>query len=120
MRASFLLPPMALLAACTALPAPQEAADPIHATPAQIESGHALAAAHCAACHAIGATDKSRLRAAPPFRRLSERYAIDDLAESLAEGIVTGHPDMPQWVLDQEQITELLGYMDSIQTKRPR
>jgi len=93
---------------------------PVHATPAQIESGHVLAAAHCAACHAIGATGKSPIREAPPFRRLSERYAIDDLAESLAEGIVTGHPDMPEWVLEREEITELLGYIDSLQTKRRR
>jgi mono/diheme cytochrome c family protein len=111
---------MALLAACAALPAPEEAADPIHATAAQVETGRVLAEAHCGACHAIGVSDKSRVRAAPAFRRLSERYAVDDLAESLAEGIVTGHPDMPEWVLDRDEITELLGYIDSIQVKRKR
>ena len=99
---------------------PEDAADPILATPAQIETGHVFAEAHCAACHAISATGKSPLRAAPPFRRLSERYAVADLAESFAEGIVIGHTDMPEWVLDRSEITELLGYIDSIQPKRRR
>jgi hypothetical protein len=60
------------------------------------------------------------MREALPFRRLSERYPVDDLAEALAEGIVTGHPDMPEWVLDADEITELLGYIDSIQVRRPK
>ena len=34
---------------------------------------------------------------APPFRLLPQRYPVEHLAEALAEGIVTGHPAMPQF-----------------------
>ena len=42
---------------------------------------------------------------------------IDDLAEALAEGILTGHGpvEMPEIVLEPEEIESLLGYMQSIQ-----
>ena len=50
-------------------------------------------------CHSIGRTGDSPLDLAPPFRTLHKRYPIDDLQESLAEGIVTGHPTMPQFQL---------------------
>jgi hypothetical protein len=48
---------------------------------------------------------------APPFRTLSQRYPIETLAEALAEGIVTGHPEMPQFVFQPRDIDALLGYI---------
>ena len=53
---------------------------------------------NCSRCHAIGKEGNSTHPEAPPFRTLSSRYPIEDLAESLAEGIVSGHPDMPIFV----------------------
>jgi hypothetical protein len=32
---------------------------------------------------------------APPFRTLHERYPVENLEEPLAEGIISGHPSMP-------------------------
>jgi cytochrome c len=40
---------------------------------------------------------------APPFRTLHERYPVEDLVEPLAEGIVTGHPTMPEFRFDPGQ-----------------
>ena len=38
---------------------------------------------------------------APPFRTLSSHYPVEDLAQSHSlEGIVSGHPDMPIFVLE--------------------
>ena len=37
---------------------------------------------------------------APPLRNLHERYPVEDLEESLAEAIRTGHPAMPEFALD--------------------
>ena len=54
---------------------------------------------------------ESPLRIAPPFRTLHERYPIDDLAEALAEGIVTGHPTMPEFRLDPAQINDVIAYL---------
>ncbi|WP_244304521.1 c-type cytochrome [Roseibium aestuarii] len=77
--------------------------------------GLAYAQDHCAQCHAVGTDDASRKRRAPAFRDLARRYPIEDLAESLAEGIVTAHPDMPEAVLEPEEIEDFLSYLDSIQ-----
>ena len=45
--------------------------------------GKELLDARCAHCHAIARTGESRHSAAPPFRTLSRKYPIDELAESL-------------------------------------
>lgn len=79
------------------------------------QRGLTFATANCARCHAIGKVGDSPLKDAPPFRTLHERYAIDDLAEPLAEGIRTGHPSMPEWVLEPDQIDNLIAYIKRIQ-----
>ena len=79
------------------------------------ERGQALVEFNCARCHAIGKTDKSTHPDAPAFRTLSKRYPITDLEEALAEGISTGHPDMPEWVASPDQIEEIIAYISSLQ-----
>jgi hypothetical protein len=51
---------------------------------------------------------------APPFRDLSKRYAIENLAEALAEGIVTGHPAMPRFTFEPREIEALLTFIASL------
>jgi cytochrome c len=80
-----------------------------------ISHGKALVEANCARCHAIGKTDKSSHPDAPAFRTLSKRYPIVDLEEALAEGISTGHPDMPEWVASPDQIQAIIAYISSVQ-----
>lgn len=76
--------------------------------------GKAFAEANCARCHAIGRDDESALAEAPAFRDLHARYPIEALAEAFAEGIVTGHPDMPEFELDAGQIDDILSYLKSL------
>jgi cytochrome c len=86
---------------------------------AEIERGHSYAEANCSPCHAIGETGDSPYAPAPPFRTLSERYPLENLAEALAEGIgVThgGNVDMPEFVLSPEEIDALLAYLATIQS----
>lgn len=85
-----------------------------HAQEPQVERGRTFAQANCARCHAIGPSGDSRLPEAPPFRTLHERYPVEDLAESLAEGIKTSHP-MPEFELDQAQIDDLIAYLKSLE-----
>ena len=54
---------------------------------------------------------------APPFRTLSSRYPIEDLSESLAEGIVSGHPDMPIFVFSPADVEAIIEYLNSVQEK---
>jgi cytochrome c len=82
---------------------------------ARAQRGYTFAETHCASCHAIGPVGESPLGSAPPFRTLHRRYAVENLAESLAEGIVTGHPTMPQFQLDVAQIGDLIAYLKSLE-----
>lgn len=82
---------------------------------AEIAHGKALVETNCARCHAVGKTDASQHPEAPPFRILSQRYPIDALEEAFAEGISTGHPDMPEWVATPEQIDAIIAYIESLQ-----
>jgi cytochrome c len=68
----------------------------------------------CSGCHAVGATGDSPLAKAPTFRDIVQRYPPEDLEESLAEGIVTGHPDMPQVELDPKTIADVIAYLDAL------
>jgi mono/diheme cytochrome c family protein len=81
----------------------------------ELERGEALVRTNCSPCHAVGLADKSPHPDAPAFRTLSERYPIESLAEALAEGISTGHPDMPEFIASPEQIDAIIAYIDSLQ-----
>ncbi len=79
------------------------------------DKGEMLVEKNCSRCHAIGREGASPHPEAPPFRTLSSRYPIDDLAESLAEGIVSGHPDMPIFVFGPTDVEAIITYLKSIQ-----
>jgi len=70
---------------------------------------------HCAQCHSIDKITASPLKDAPPLRTLHLRYPIESLEESLAEGIITGHPSMPQFRLDPGQIADVIAYLKSLE-----
>jgi hypothetical protein len=46
---------------------------------------------------------------------LGQRYSIDSLAEALAEGLSTGHPDMPEFIFEISEVGAILAYLQSIQ-----
>ena len=79
------------------------------------QRGKTFALNNCARCHAIDRVSQSPLRIAPPFRTLHKRYPVESLAESLAEGIQTGHPTMPEFQLDPDQIHDLLSYLKTLE-----
>ncbi len=88
------------------------------ASPLQLElrgQGQVMAEQLCSRCHAVGRDDASRHSQAPPLRQLSWKYPIESLAEPLAEGIMVGHPDMPEWQFEPKDIDALLAYIESIQ-----
>lgn len=76
--------------------------------------GRQIAEVHCSMCHAVGLEGASPMADAPPLRDLELRYPIETLAEALAEGIVTSHPQMPVFTFSTEQIDDLLTYLDSL------
>jgi cytochrome c len=76
--------------------------------------GLASVQANCSRCHAVGRSGASPFAAAPPFRTLHLRYPIEDLEEPLAEGIVTGHPAMPEFRFDPGQVGDIIVYLKSL------
>ena len=88
---------------------------PALAAPTAEQRGKAYARANCARCHAIDRRSESPLKIAPPFRTLHQRYPIDALEEALAEGIYTGHADMPAFELEPDQIHDLLSYLKTLE-----
>lgn len=73
-----------------------------------------LAEAHCARCHAIGESGESPLAAAPTFRDIANRYPPESLAESFAEGIMTGHADMPEFTFTAEETAQLIEHFKTL------
>jgi mono/diheme cytochrome c family protein len=96
-----------VLTACSALTLPAKAAI--------VEQGRRLASIYCARCHAIDKVSPSPLAIAPPFRTLHKRYPVETLQEALAEGIVTGHPSMPEFQFDPDQINDFLVYLKTLE-----
>ena len=82
-----------------------------------VETGKALAEQLCSRCHAIGEAGDSPHLDAPPFSTLHRLYPVDNLAEALTEGIVTGHPDMPEFKFEVEDTSSLIDYLISIQAR---
>lgn len=89
--------------------------------PALAASGTAAGlriAQQCKSCHSIGVRGASPNPASPPFRTLAQRYPLENLQESLVEGIVVGHAEgMPSVKLTPKQAGDFLRYLKSIQRK---
>jgi len=79
-----------------------------------VQRGLNFALANCARCHSIDKVSPSPLALAPPFRDLHLRYPVENLAESLAEGIVTSHQNMPQFRLDPGQVGDFIDFLKSL------
>lgn len=79
------------------------------------QRGLVLVQTNCARCHAVGRAGGSPLKIAPPFRTLHLRYPVEDLQEPLAEGIVTGHPTMPEFRFDPGQVGDVIAYLKTLE-----
>lgn len=77
------------------------------------ERGRIIADTYCSECHATGASDDSARAEAPPMRTFHQRWPVDHLAEALAEGIMVGHEDMPEFRMTTSEIDAFLAYLES-------
>lgn len=79
-----------------------------------VEAGRVLAEEYCARCHAVGMDSASPHEEAPPFRDVVQQWPPAHLAEALAEGIVVGHPEMPEFTFSESEIDALIAYLESL------
>jgi mono/diheme cytochrome c family protein len=77
--------------------------------------GREIAEAACSPCHAIGLQGASPNPQAPVFRELGRKYKVEDLEEALGEGILVGHPAMPQVRMEPQDIEAFLAWLTTIQ-----
>lgn len=82
-----------------------------------IAQGRSILSAKCARCHQIAPSGVSPLADAPPFRVIMQRYKPEVLEEALAEGLSTGHPAMPEFVFEPEEISAILAYLETLRGK---
>jgi cytochrome c len=80
-----------------------------------IKQGETLLTRDCGRCHAVGKAGNSPRPDAPQFRTLGQRYPIDSLEEALGEGIMSGHPDMPEFKFEADEVGAIIAYLKSIQ-----
>ncbi len=86
-------------------------------TQAGIREGHAIAQRFCARCHAIGLKGTSPHPSAPPFREIVAKGHAENLEETLGEGIIVGHPAMPQFQFKPRDVGALAAYLKSLSGK---
>ena len=90
----------------------------VHVSIAQdLKHGEVLLARDCGSCHAVGRNGDSPNKLAPPFRALGQRYPVESLEEALGEGILSGHPDMPEFKFDADDVGAIIAYLKSIQRR---
>ena len=79
------------------------------------QRGLTFAKTQCAQCHSIDPAGPSPLSVAPPFRDLHKSYPVEDLEEAFAEGIRTGHPGMPEFHLEPDQIADFIAFLKTLE-----
>ncbi len=47
--------------------------------------------------------------------RIGNRYPVESLAEGFAEGITTGHPGMPEFRFEPDEIDSLIAFLKSLE-----
>lgn len=81
--------------------------------------GRQLATLHCGGCHAVGPAGASPNRAAPPFRELNDRHAMDAVGPAFSGGVIAHHPAMARLHFAQADVEAVLAYLKSIQIAPP-
>lgn len=99
-----------VLAFCAAPPGAALAQD-------ELARGAELLQKNCAKCHAVGRAGESPFKGAPAFRTLGQRYPVEQLEEALGEGIMSGHPAMPEFEFDADDVGAIIAYLKSIQQR---
>jgi cytochrome c len=106
-----------VLAAALGLALPLAAVLQPAAAADDLKLGETLLTRSCGSCHVIGRSGDSPQKDAPAFRTLGTRYPVESLEEALGEGFMSGHPDMPEFKYDADEVGAIIAYLKSIQQR---
>jgi mono/diheme cytochrome c family protein len=83
---------------------------------ADVAAGKVYAEEVCAACHAVLVGDpESPVFEAPPFQEVSDTPGMTELA--LSVWLQSSHPTMPDIVLEQDDMRNVIAYIRSLKGK---
>jgi mono/diheme cytochrome c family protein len=84
---------------------------------ADIEAGQAYAKQVCAACHAVLPNEQiSPLAEAPPFQEVADTPGMTEMA--LSVWLQSSHPTMPNIVLKQDDLRNVVAYIHSLKRRK--
>jgi len=90
--------------------------DDVAAQEADVAAGKAYAEKICAACHGVlQGEEMSPLMEAPPFQEVADTPGMTEMA--LAVWLQTSHPTMPNIVLEQDDLRNVVAYIRSLKGK---
>ena len=84
---------------------------------ASIVRGQELAQLLCKRCHAIAGPGPGNEEKSPPFSTLIAKLTLEGVADQLLEGLLLGHDPMPRWEFSEQQVEDLLFYIDSVSSE---
>jgi mono/diheme cytochrome c family protein len=108
----------AICAVLLCAPAPADRASAQDEDAKLAARGKALLSEQCSKCHQVEASGASPLAIAPPFHELMKRYAPEDLEEALGEGLSSGHPAMPEFTFEPEEIAAIVTFLGTFRKGR--
>jgi len=83
---------------------------------ADTAAGKAYAEKICAACHAVlPGEEMSPLMEAPPFQEVADTPGMTEMA--IAVWLQTSHPTMPNIMLEQDDLRNVVAYIRSLKGK---
>lgn len=85
-----------------------------------LAKGREILETNCSRCHAIGRVGTSPNGLAPPFRSVVSRYAPEALRGALSMGLMSNHPDMPVFAFERDDVSAILGYLNSLSAEPGR
>lgn len=92
-------------------------ASPANAQEADVAAGKAYAEQVCAQCHAVEAgEDLSSAEGATPFQEVANTPGMTEYA--LSVWLQSSHPTMPNIVLEQDELRNVVAYIRSLDNRR--
>ena len=80
-----------------------------------VKQGRLILKEYCARCHSIAKRGDSPMVGATPFRTLSHSFEMDGFAQDLRRGILSGHPDMPEFKFSDDDARAVVAFLRTIQ-----
>jgi cytochrome c len=79
--------------------------------------GHMILEQECSKCHSVERVGESPNPKSTPFRTFVNGYPSEKLAEALTNRTSIAHGDMPEFMFEPEDISEVVTYLETLRTK---